>query len=89
MIRDDADRRAEGADLSLIYERGHVDEYHTMNYFGNPEHAQSTIACMILTEYFWKFQWKIALWECCYHALLVNKIIETTAAVINSFMKLH
>ena len=24
---------------------------------------------MILTEYFWKFQWKITLWECCWHTL--------------------
>ena len=26
----------------------------------------------ILTEQFWKFQWKAALWDCCYHALLEN-----------------
>ena len=43
----------------------HVNEYHTMHYSGNPRHTQSMIAYMILTEYFWKFQWKIALWECC------------------------
>ena len=49
MIRDHADKRAGGVDLSLIYERGHVvNEYHTMHYFGNPEHAQLMIACMIL-----------------------------------------
>ena len=26
--------------------------------------------CIILMECFWNFQWKIALWECCKHALL-------------------
>ena len=26
--------------------------------------------CIILTDCFRKFQWKIALWECCKHALL-------------------
>ena len=35
---------------------GHVNEYPTMHYFGNPRHTQSMIAYMILTEYFWKFQ---------------------------------
>ena len=25
-----------------------------------------------MTEYFWKFQWKIALWECCLNALLLG-----------------
>ena len=44
---------------------GHVNEYPTMHSFGNPRHTQSIIAYMILTEYFWKFQWTIALWECC------------------------
>ena len=29
------------------------------------------IAEIILTEYFWKFQWEITLWECCKHALFV------------------
>ena len=38
--------------------------------FGNPRHTQPMIAYIILNEYFWKFQWKIALWECCWHALL-------------------
>ena len=27
------------------------------------------IAYMILTECLWKFQWRIALWDCCEHAL--------------------
>ena len=49
---------------------GHVNEYHTMHYFGNPRHTQSMIAYMILTERFWKFQWKIGFWKCCLHALL-------------------
>ena len=44
---------------------GHVNEYPTMHYFGIPRHTQSMIAYKILTEYFWKFQWWIALWECC------------------------
>ena len=30
------------------------------------------IAYKVLTEYFWKFQLKIALWECWEHALLAN-----------------
>ena len=44
---------------------GHVNEYPKMNYFGNPGHTLSMIAYMIFTEYWWKSQWKIALWECC------------------------
>ena len=35
---------------------GHVNEYPTMHYFGNPRHTQPMIAYIILTEYFWKFQ---------------------------------
>ena len=35
---------------------GRVDEYPTMQHFGNPRHIQSMMAYMILTEYFWKFQ---------------------------------
>ena len=41
---------------NLIKGIGHVSEYPTMHYFGNPRHTQSMIAYMILTEYFWKFQ---------------------------------
>ena len=33
---------------------GHVNEYPTMHYFGNPRHTQSMIAYKILTEFFWK-----------------------------------
>ena len=44
---------------------GPVNECPTMHYFGNPRHTQSMIAYVILTEYFWKFQGKVALWECC------------------------
>ena len=40
---------------------GHVNEYPTMHYFGNPQHTHSMIEFMILTKYFWKFQWKVAL----------------------------
>ena len=42
---------------------GHVDEYPTMHYFRIPGHIQSMIAYKILTEYFWKCQRKIALWD--------------------------
>ena len=35
---------------------GHVNEYPTMHYFGNPKRTQSMIAYMILSEYLWKFQ---------------------------------
>ena len=41
-----------------------------MHYFRNPRHTQSMIADMMLTEYFRKFQWEIALWDRCQHALL-------------------
>ena len=44
---------------------GHVNEYPTIHHFGNPRHTQSMVAYKILTEYFWKFQRKIALWVCC------------------------
>ena len=54
----------------FIHTIGHVNEYPTTHYFGNPRHTQSMVAYMILTEYVWKFQWKIVLWECCWHALL-------------------
>ena len=45
------------------YSIGHVNEYPTMYYFGIPRGTQSMIMYKILTEYFWKFEWKIALWE--------------------------
>mgnify|MGYP001797508605 FL=1 len=32
--------------------KGHVNEYPTIHYFGNPRHAQSMIGYMIWTEYF-------------------------------------
>ena len=41
-----------------------------MHYYGNPRHTQSMIVYIILTEYFWKFKWKAALWLCSEHALL-------------------
>ena len=55
----------------LVLKR-HVNEHPTMHYFGNPRHAQSMIANKNSTEYFWKIPVKIALWECCYHALLID-----------------
>ena len=45
--------------------RGHAKEFPTMHHFGIPRYTQS-----ILTEYFWVFQSRIALWECCTHSLL-------------------
>ena len=42
-----------------------VKEYPTMHYFGIPRDIQSMTAQMILTEHFWIFEWKTALWECC------------------------
>ena len=42
---------------------GNVNKYRTMHYFGIP--TLSLIAYKILTEYFWKFQLKIVLWERC------------------------
>ena len=44
---------------------GHVNDYPLMHYFGIPGYTQSIIAYKILNEYFWNFQLKIALWECC------------------------
>ena len=41
-------------------------------FFKKPRHTRSMIAYMILTEYFWKFQWKTASWECCQCALLLQ-----------------
>ena len=38
---------------------GHDNGYPTLHYFGNPRHTQSMIAYMILTSYFWEFQWKL------------------------------
>ena len=51
--------------ITYINTRGHVNEYPTTHYFGYPRHTQSMIAFIILTEYFWKFQWKFTLWERC------------------------
>ena len=59
-----------GSNLSMPAGKiiGHVNAVHenpTMHYFTIPRHTQSIIAYKILTEYFRKFQWKVALWECC------------------------
>ena len=51
-----------------------------MHDFGNLSHTQSIIANIVLTEYFWKFKWKIALcgnvlFLCCWNQsnfLLLN-----------------
>ena len=42
---------------------GYINGHPTMHYFGIPRHTPSLIAYKILTEYFWKFQSKITLWE--------------------------
>ena len=42
----------------------HVYEYSRIHYFEKTRQTQSMVAYMIFTEYFEKFQWKIALWEC-------------------------
>ena len=57
----------------------YINEYPTMHYFRIPR--RSIIAYKILTEYFWKFQWLIALWECCWHTLLRN-----TASFLSPFL---
>ena len=49
-------------EFALIDDR--VNQYPTMHFSGNPRHTQS-MRSYVLTEYFWKFQWMIALWECC------------------------
>ena len=40
---------------------GYVNEYPIMHYIGTRRHTQSMIAYMILTKYFWKSQWELAL----------------------------
>ena len=54
-----------GKSKMLSFRLGHVNEYPTIHYFGNPKRTQSMIAYMILTEHSWKFSWNNALWECC------------------------
>ena len=44
---------------------GYVNKDPIMHHFGNPRHTQSMIVYIILTENFWKFQSKVALWERC------------------------
>ena len=55
--------KKDGIDLSCKFTRNITKQIigqHKMLYSGNPGHTQSMIACMILTEYFWKFPvWKI------------------------------
>ena len=61
----------------VLLNRACQNEYPTMHYFEIPRHTQSMIAYSFLTEYFWKFQWKIALWECCEHAPLIITFLQT------------
>ena len=46
--------RAEGSNFNNVITtiKGHVDEYPTMHYLGNPRYTQSMIAYMILTRVF-------------------------------------
>ena len=41
----------------------HVNEYPTMHEFKIPKYTRSKIAYKVLTEYLWKFQCKITVWE--------------------------
>ena len=50
---------------------GHVSEYPSIHYFGIPRHTHPMKTSKILTEYFWKFQWKYAWWGCCWPALIM------------------
>ena len=59
--------------VQLICTKGRINEYPSMHCFGIPRQTQSTISYRILTEYFWKFQWKITLWECCKHSLFRDR----------------
>ena len=43
----------ESQSISHDTEIGHVNEYPTMRYIGNPRDTQSMIAYIILTEYFY------------------------------------
>ena len=67
--------------------RGHVNEYPTMHYFRIPRHSVRK-SVYDFTEYFWKFQWKVVLWECFQNALLLDvvglKRLITLWCVINS-----
>ena len=53
--------------------------------YGIPYHTQSMIAYKILTKYFWKFQWEIALWECCSHALFRNNALLDILRAVDGF----
>ena len=65
--------RQNQAALKTILNYKACKEHPTMHYFGNPRYIQSMTAYNILTEYFLKFQYKIALWECSRHALLFER----------------
>ena len=51
--------------LYYLFRIGHVNECPTMHYLEIPYTLGHRYYIMILTEYFWKFKWKVALWECC------------------------
>ena len=52
----------------------HVKKYLMMHDFGIPRHPQSIKACKVLTEYKRQSLSKIALWECCGHALFRRQL---------------
>ena len=70
---------------------GHVNEYPTMHYIGNPGHTQSMIAYN-LTGYFWKFQWRNGLWaiatravpQWCYITFMGSSLCQRTTISHNN-----
>ena len=72
---------------------GHVNENPVMRHFGNPRHAQSMTAYLILTEYTCisgNSSKNIALWYCCYHTLLHIRtlLIELTRSMVSVFTRM-
>ena len=49
-----------------------------MHFFENPRHAQSMIAYIILTEYFWKFQCILGMLLTCPIEMVLTKHILLT-----------
>ena len=46
--------------------------------YGIPRQTQSMKAYKILTEYFWEFEFNVALWECCKHTLYTSKPVSSS-----------
>ena len=62
------------ANITVFTEIGHVNDYPSMHYFGNSRHTQQMLVYKILTEYFWKLQWKIVGTWC--HSLMWFETID-------------